>query len=82
MLVGLVSSLLLVFLSPNVWSPVEGAAIFVGEPLFPLANPGIISIPVGFIAAIAGTLLSSKKADAKKFDEILVTANTGMKDPI
>jgi cation/acetate symporter len=82
MLVGLVSSLLLVFLSPNVWSPVEGAAIFVGEPLFPLANPGIISIPIGFIAAIAGTLLSSKKADAKKFDEILVTANTGMKDPI
>jgi cation/acetate symporter len=82
MLVGLISSLLLVFLSPNVWSPVENEAIFVGEPLFPLANPGIVSIPIGFIAAIAGTLLSSKKADAKKYDEIVVTANTGIKDSI
>lgn len=80
MLVGLLTSLLLVFLSPNVWSP-EGAAILTGEPLFPYENPGIFSIPIGFLAAIAGTLLSSKKADQKKFDEILVKANTGYKGP-
>ncbi|AGK54253.1 solute symporter family protein [Bacillus sp. 1NLA3E] len=78
MLVGLITSLVLVAISPNVWSPEAGVAIFVGKPLISLTNPGIISIPVGFIAAIVGTLLSSKKADVKKFDEILVKANTGI----
>lgn len=80
MLVGLFSSLLLVALSPNVWAPEPGVAIPVGEPIFKLANPGIVSIPLGFIGAIVGTLLSSKKADEKKYEEILVKANTGIKE--
>ncbi|MED1917300.1 cation acetate symporter [Bacillus thuringiensis] len=79
MLVGLFSSLILVALSPNVWNPVAGKAILVGEALFPLPNPGIVSIPLGFLAAWIGTLLSSSRDD-KKYDEILVKANTGMKD--
>ncbi|WP_409178399.1 cation acetate symporter [Brevibacillus fortis] len=79
MLVGLFSSLILVALSPNVWNPVAGKAILVGEALFPLPNPGIVSIPLGFLAAWVGTLLSSSRDD-KKYDEILVKANTGMKD--
>lgn len=78
MLVGLLSSLFLVAISPNVWSPEAGAAILVGKPLISLTNPGIISIPLGFIGAYVGTVLSTKKADAKKFDEILVKANTGL----
>ncbi|KEZ47611.1 MULTISPECIES: cation acetate symporter [Metabacillus] len=78
MLTGLFSSLFLVAISPNVWSP-EGAAILTGEPLFSLSNPGIVSIPLGFLGAYIGTIVSSKKEDAKKFDEILVKANTGMK---
>ncbi|WP_079504323.1 solute symporter family protein [Mesobacillus jeotgali] len=78
MLVGLISSLFLVAISPNVWSPEAGAAILVGEPLISLTNPGIISIPLGFIGAYLGTLLSTKKSDAKKYDEILVKANTGL----
>ena len=80
MIVGLLSSLLLVFFSPNVWAA-DGSAILTGEALFPLTNPGIVSIPIGFLAAAAGTLLSGKKADSRKFDEILVKANTGIKDP-
>ncbi|WP_432776802.1 cation acetate symporter [Brevibacillus gelatini] len=79
MLVGLFSSLLLVALSPNVWNPVAGKAILVGEALFPLPNPGIVSIPLGFLAAWIGTLLSSSRNDAK-YDEILVRANTGIKE--
>jgi cation/acetate symporter len=47
--------------------------------LFSLSNPGIVSIPLGFLGAYIGTVVSSKKEDAKKFDEILVKANTGMK---
>lgn len=80
MIVGLFSSLILVAISPNVWSPVEGAAILVGEPLFSLANPGIVSIPLGFLGAIIGTVVSNKKADSKKFDEILVKANIGARE--
>ncbi|MDD9266097.1 cation acetate symporter [Paenibacillus sp. GCM10023248] len=77
MLVGLISALILVIVSPNVWDPVAGKAILVGTPLISLTNPGIISIPLGFLGAIVGTLLSSKRADAK-YDEILVKANTGL----
>jgi cation/acetate symporter len=82
MLVGLFTALILVAVSPNVWSPEVGKAIFVGTPLISLTNPGIISIPVGFIAAIVGTLLSSKTSDAKKFDEIVVKANTGIHNTV
>ncbi|SCW43682.1 cation/acetate symporter [Paenibacillus tianmuensis] len=81
MIVGLISSLILVIVSPNVWDPVAGKAILVGEPLISLTNPGIISIPIGFAGAIAGTLLSSKRND-EKYDEILVKANTGMQEVI
>ncbi|PZE21375.1 solute symporter family protein [Paenibacillus xerothermodurans] len=77
MLTGLLSALILVALSPSVWAPQPGAAIFVGEALFPYANPGIISIPLGFLGAIAGTLLSRPSNEAK-FQEILVKANTGI----
>ena len=79
MLAGLGCSLLLVAVSPNVWDPVAGKAILVGTPLIPLTNPGIISIPFGFLAAVFGTLLSTKRDD-KKYDEILVRANTGLRN--
>ncbi|TVY08937.1 solute symporter family protein [Paenibacillus cremeus] len=82
MLVGLISAIVLVVLSPSVWSPDAGKAILVGAPLFPLANPGIVSIPLGFLGAFVGTLLSSKKevpaAASDKFDEIVVRAHTGI----
>ncbi|MFB6467093.1 cation acetate symporter [Cytobacillus sp. Hz8] len=81
MVTGLLSALILVILSPNVFSPVEGAAIFVGEPIFPLTNPAIISVPVGFIGAFIGTVLS-RKADAKRFAEVEVRANTGYREGI
>ncbi len=77
MIVGLISAIVLVALSPNVWSPEAGKAILVGEPIFPLTTPGIVSIPLGFIAAYLGTILSSKKESEAKFDEILVKSNTG-----
>jgi cation/acetate symporter len=76
MLVGLFSTIILVAISPNVWDPQAGKAILVGNPIFKMANPGIISIPLGFIAAYVGTLLSSKKDEAK-YMEIMVKANTG-----
>jgi cation/acetate symporter len=77
MLTGLFSSLILVALSPNVWNPVAGKAILVGDPIFPLTTPGIVSIPLGFLAAYIGTVIGNKKADKEKYNEILVKSNTG-----
>ncbi|CAM3003199.1 cation acetate symporter [Paenibacillus sediminis] len=79
MLLGLFSALILVAVSPNVWNPEAGKAILVGTPLIKLTNPGIISIPLGFLGAFIGTYFSSKQDDAK-FDEILVKANTGIRE--
>ncbi|MFD2614231.1 solute symporter family protein [Paenibacillus gansuensis] len=76
MLTGLLSALILVAASPSVWGP-AGKAIFTGEAWFPLANPGIVSIPLGFLGAILGTLFSSRE-DAKKYTEVAVRANTGL----
>ncbi|MFD0693750.1 cation acetate symporter [Paenibacillus sp. GCM10027628] len=75
MLMGLISALILVAMSPSVWNPVAGKAIFVGEPWFTLTNPGIISIPLGFIGAIIGTLLSREKVNSAKYDEVQVKSN-------
>ena len=81
MVVGLVTSVGLVVVSPNVFSPDAGKAMFVGEALYPLSTPGIVSIPLGFIAGYVGTLVSRKPAsrdDQASYDEILVRSNTGI----
>ncbi len=78
MVVGLISAIGLVIISPNVFSPEVGKAIFVGNPLFPYTTPGIVSIPLGFIAGYLGTKLSRQKADLKKYDEVLVKSNLGI----
>ena len=48
------------------------------KPLFNLKNPGILSIPLGFIAAILGTLLFPNKRSEDMFDEVYVRQNTGI----
>ncbi|MBM7692723.1 cation/acetate symporter [Peribacillus deserti] len=78
MAVGLISAVGLVLISPNVFSPEAGKAIFVGNPLFPYTTPGIVSIPLGFLAGYLGTIFSSQKADVKKYEEVLVKTNTGI----
>ncbi|MFC4769932.1 cation acetate symporter [Effusibacillus consociatus] len=73
MLSGLISSVGLILLSPNVMSPADA--------IFPLKSPAIISIPLGFIAAYLGTVLSSTaaKAEEDNHTKIFVQANTGIK---
>ncbi len=77
MITGLVTALVLVALSPNIWSP-EGTAILTGTALFPLTNPAIISVPAGFLAGYIGSVVSAK-ADERKYAEVAVKANTGLK---
>ncbi|MCM2358741.1 MAG: cation acetate symporter [Geobacteraceae bacterium] len=46
-------------------------------PLFPLKNPAILSVPVGFLAAIAGTFLFGSRREEEMFDELYIRQNTG-----
>ena len=73
---GLIAAVVLVFFSPVV----SGAptAMFPEHDWhwFPLSNPGIISIPIGFLCGWVGTLLSKEQDDAK-YAELEVRALTG-----
>ncbi len=66
---GLVASIVLILISPSMMK---------SGPLFPLENPGIVSIPLGFLGAVVGTLLSREPEAEAKFAELLVRANTGL----
>ncbi len=82
---GLVGSILLIFIGPSIMGvdppSVVGAArhIIQHAPIFPLENPGILSVPIGFAGAILGTLLTSRDTAAEeKFTELEVRCNTGL----
>ncbi|MBJ6749590.1 solute symporter family protein [Geomonas anaerohicana] len=48
------------------------------KPIFTLKNPGIISIPLGFMAAILGALAFPNRRSEEMFDEVYVRQNTGL----
>lgn len=83
---GLISCIVLIAFSPVVSGkvdPVTGASLSmirdtsVDFHLFPLDNPGIVSIPLGFLLGIVGTLLSKERPDREKFAEMEVRSLTG-----
>jgi cation/acetate symporter len=53
---------------------------FVGleKPLFELKNPGLFSIPIGFLAVILGSLLGRDKRAEDMWDEVYARQNTGI----
>jgi cation/acetate symporter len=80
---GLLSAVVLVFFSPVVSGKVDAT----GKSLslfpagtdfawFPLENPGLVSIPLGFLCAYLGTVLS-KEHDEAKYAELEVRSLTG-----
>src|SRR5919106_1120855 len=75
-LFGVISSIALVVISPTVWPgpDSEGGALS----WYSLANPGIISIPLGFIGCFLGTMLSREEVAERSFDELYVRSETGL----
>jgi cation/acetate symporter len=73
---GLVSAVLLVIFSPVVSGSETALFPDVDFAWFPLSNPGIVSIPVGFLAGWLGTMLS-KESDDAKWAELEVRSLTG-----
>jgi cation/acetate symporter len=88
MLVGLISAVVLVILSPNVLTgpnPEPPATPIIPiDALFPLKSPALISVPLGFLGCYLGTIFGGRGAEREReqglqvsYDEIRVRANTG-----
>lgn len=83
---GLLTAVLLVVFSPVVSGgvdPVTGVNRSllprgVDFSWFPLENPALVSIPVGFLCAVAGTYLSRERPGPARFAELSARAVTGV----
>jgi cation/acetate symporter len=81
--VGLLASLGLILAGPNIMGidpPNSAGAVHhlvQAKAWFPLENVGLVSVPLGFLAAFVGTILSKEPDAVAKFDEFIVRANTG-----
>ena len=75
-LFGTLSSIALVIISPTVWPGPDSEGGALG--FYDLANPGIISIPLGFIGCWLGTVLVRERRTERTFDELYVRAETGL----
>ena len=82
--VGLLASMVLILLSPSIMG-IDGPEVLAAkrhliqmQPIFPLNNPGILSIPIGFLAAILGSLLRPELNAEAMFTELQVRAHTGL----
>lgn len=84
MATGLFSSIALILASPS-FMGIDGPEIIEASrrmiqapPWFPLRNPGIVSIPLGFLAAYLGSVFSNEPSAEEKFFELSVRAHTGL----
>jgi len=66
MIVGTVSALLLIYFSPTIQVDI----LHNSSAWFPLLNPGIVSIPLSFVVAIAVSLLWPVASEARRFTEL------------
>ncbi|MEU9795864.1 cation acetate symporter [Streptomyces sparsogenes] len=74
---GLISSVVLVLFSPVVSGKETSMFKHADFYWFPLENPGLISIPLGFLLGWVGSLLSKEKPDHDKYAELEVRSLTG-----
>ena len=75
---GLISCIVLIVFSPAVSGSKTAMLPSVDFAWFPLANPGIVSIPLAFILGIVGTLMSSDRGDDDVNAEFEVRSLTGV----
>jgi len=74
---GLVPAVLLVVFSPVVSGRATSVLPGADFHWFPLENPGLVSIPLGFLAGWVGTVLSREPADPDRYAELEVRSLTG-----
>ena len=74
---GLISCVLLIAFSPTVSGSETAMFPAADFDIFPLTNPGLVSIPLGFILGIVGTFLSKEPPHPEKYAEMEVRSLTG-----
>jgi len=75
-LTGLVASIVLIVLGPQVWVSVLGNA----EPLFPYNYPALFTMPLAFVVIIVGSLLDRSergKVDRQNYHDLLIRSELG-----
>ncbi|WP_336322129.1 cation acetate symporter [Streptomyces lavendofoliae] len=75
---GLTASVVLVLFSPVVSGKPSSMFPDADFAWFPLENPGLISIPLGFLLGWLGSLLSKEEPDRDKYAELEVKSLTGV----
>ncbi|UXA16868.1 cation acetate symporter [Mycobacterium sp. SMC-4] len=75
---GLISTIVLIVFSPAVSGSPTSMIPGSDFAWFPLANPGIVSIPLAFVLGIVGTLTSPDDEDPKVAAEMEVRSLTGI----
>lgn len=56
----------------------ETSLVGLAAPLFPLRNPGLVSIPLGFLAVVLGSLCYRDRRAEALWEELYVRSNTGI----
>jgi len=74
---GLIMAVLLVTFSPVVSGTPTSLFPDANFDWFPLRNPGLISIPFGFLCGFLGTLISKETHSVERYDELSVRSLTG-----
>ncbi|GAB3938975.1 solute symporter family protein [Corynebacterium tapiri] len=84
MYTGLLSCLLLIFLSPAVSGSETAMFSNADWAIFPLSSPGIVSIPLGFLAGVIGTYLGKPdNLDALQAEmEVRSLTGVGVEAPV
>ncbi|HEU4666235.1 MAG TPA: sodium/solute symporter [Arthrobacter sp.] len=75
---GLGSAIVLIIFSPVVSGAATSMVKDANFALFPLSNPGIVSIPLAFLLGWLGTVLDKKREDTAKQAEMEVRSLTGV----
>ncbi|WP_128976711.1 solute symporter family protein [Streptomyces roseicoloratus] len=75
---GLISAVVLVLFSPVVSGKPTSMFKSVDFYWFPLENPGLVSIPLGFLLGWLGSVLSREEPDKGKYAELEVKSLTGV----
>nr|WP_083792953.1 cation acetate symporter [Kribbella flavida] len=74
---GLTSAVVLVIFSPVVSGSPTSMITGADFSWFPLSNPGIVSIPLGFLLGVVGTLVGKDRSSEDRYQELSVRALTG-----
>ena len=74
---GLIAAVGLVIFSPVVSGTPTSLLPDSDFAWFPLRNPGLVSIPFGFLCGIVGTLISRDTSSQDRYDELSVRSLTG-----